>query len=135
MIFTSLRNRFKEFRRTPVVRGKSSTSNPKKSPKKKSPGITQTPSKPVVTPGEDSISFKRHVRVLQAEFKKPRHNTAVVTELMTRTFAFRRKFLLEGVHELKSIFEQFPFLQVADQVSHVSKLFLLLKFATTNSPK
>ena len=53
-IVTSLVNRFKEFRRTCIVRGK--PSNPKKIPKQKSPGITQTPSKPVKTTGEDLVS-------------------------------------------------------------------------------
>ena len=58
-IVTSLRNRFKEFRRTPVERGKLK-SNTKKTPKKKSPGITQSLAQPLPAPGGDSVSFERH---------------------------------------------------------------------------
>lgn len=68
--------------------------------------------------GEDTVSYQRHIRALQVEFKKTRRNMSVVNELMTITFPFRRKFLMEGVHELKTIFEKFPFLQLADEVQY-----------------
>ena len=114
-IVTSLRNHFKEFRRTPVERGKLKT-NTKKSPKKKSPGITQSLAQPLPAPGEDSVSFERHCRLLQVEFTKARRNQHVVTDLMDRTFAMRRREILEEPHDLDGLFEQFPFHQQSDQV-------------------
>ena len=57
----------------------------KKSPKKKSPGITQCPAEPRLLPGEDSVSCNRHNRVLLVEFNKTRRNEEVVSDLMDKT--------------------------------------------------
>ena len=113
---TSLRNRFKEFRRKPVKRSKLDVGS-KKSPKKRRPGITQSPSEPFSPPQEDdAVSFDRHNRVLIAEFKKNRRNSQVMSELMERTFQLRRKSILEESSDLKEVFKRFPFLQESDQV-------------------
>lgn len=120
-------NRFKEFRRTPVKRGNSSA-NPKKSPRKKSPGNTQSPSQPWLASGEDSVSFERHNRVLRVEFSKTRRNQQVVADLMDRTFPFRRKAILEKVQDLDSLFKDFPFLQESDQVWCVHRGFMSVAY-------
>lgn len=114
---TTQKNRFKEYRRTPVQRrAAAGTSSKTKSPKKKSPGITQTPQHPVPSPGEDMVSFERHNRILKVEFKKTRRNEENVCNLMNRTFALRRKTVLEDAYDLNRIFTCFPFLQESDQV-------------------
>ena len=105
-IVTSLKDLFKDFRRTPVEKGKSK-SNPRKSPKKKRPGITQPLSEPLPAP-EDSVSFERHLRVLHVEFTKMHRNKQVVADLMDRTFALRRKAILEKPHDLDGLFHHFP---------------------------
>ena len=112
-------NRFKEFRRTPVPRDISSSSGKKRqSPKKKRPGITQTPRRPLFPTGEDVVSLERHTRILKTEFKKKNRNDQVVSELMDRTFPLRRQTILEQPMNLDSIFEKFPFLQESGQVTN-----------------
>ena len=88
----------------------------KKSPKKKSPGITQCPAEPRLLPGEDSVSCNRHNRVLLVEFNKTRRNEEVMSDLMDKTFALRRKKILETSPDLNSLFKDYPFLQDGIQV-------------------
>lgn len=123
----SLINRFKEFRRPPKKRD-ISISKIKKSPKKKNPGITQTPRPPLFPVGEDTISLERHNRVLQAEFSKraTSRNNQVVSDLMDRTFPMRRKTILEQPLSLESIFEKFPFLQECEQVHIYTCMYMYL---------
>ena len=114
-------NRFKEFRRPSTVCGSTSSANPvttsKMSPKRKSPGITQTPRRPpLFTPGEDAVSLERHDNLLKAEFRKKKRNDTVVSDLMKRTFPLRRQTILEKPMNFDSMFERFPFLQDTDQV-------------------
>ncbi len=87
-----------------------------KSPKNKLPGITHIPSTPVRSPGEDSVSFKRHNNVLKLEFKKTHRNSEVVADLMKRTFAIRRNNILENTYDLTNIFENTRFLKETPQV-------------------
>lgn len=114
----SLSDRFKEFRRPPKAK-RAKISAPKKSPKKKLPGITQTLAVPIVSPGEDSVSFKRHNNILKSEYKKTRRNYEVVSDLMERTFTMRRKSILENSYSLSAIFDLSPFLQEPPQVTPV----------------
>ena len=113
-IVLTLTNRFKEFRRQPVKRTKPNITG-KKSPKKKSPGITQCPAEPRLLP-EDSVSCGRHNRVLLVEFNKTRRNKEVVSDLMDKTFALRRKKILDNCLDLDSLFKEYPFLQDGNQV-------------------
>lgn len=66
--------------------------------------------------GEDEVSFSRHVKALQAEFKKARPNQAVVSELMSSSFSLRRKDIIENPRDLKSILDKYPFLGKTDEV-------------------
>ena len=67
-------------------------------------------------PGEDEVSFQRHNKALQLEYKKTRPNPQVVRELMTTTFAMRRADLLSKAYDVLTVFEKYPFLNDVDQV-------------------
>jgi hypothetical protein len=71
---------------------------------------------PVPPPGEDAVSFERHTKALQAEFKKTNRNNALVSDLMERSFALRRADILENNYSLAALLSRFPFLQEADQL-------------------
>ncbi len=75
---------------------------------------------PVVPPGEDETSFKRHNKILIMESKKTHPNLGIVNPLMERTFAFRRADILSNGGDVVTIFCKYPFLQSADQVSKKS---------------
>ena len=81
--------------------------------------------------GEDSVSYERHIKQLQAEFSKTRRNPQVVAELMTKTFPMRRAEILQQTCDVTKIFERFPFLQDVEYVSalairNCSKIILIL---------
>ena len=84
----------------------------------KLPGITSSPAAPTVPPGEDSVSFERHNKILRAEFKKSKPNGNVISDLMGRSFALRRKDVLANSFDLETLFGKFPFLQDSDKVCH-----------------
>ncbi len=65
------------------------------------------------------------MRVLQVEFKKTNRNQAVIEDLMSRTFPFRRNAIMKECHDLDTIFERFPFLQEGDQVGLFYEILLL----------
>lgn len=65
-------------------------------------------------------------QVLQAEFKKKNRNTAVVNNLMDRSFAIRRSEILEKGYDLPSLFTRFPFLQESEQVCIFNKCVINL---------
>ena len=67
--------------------------------------------------GEDTVSYERHIKQLQAEFSKTKRNPQVVFELMRKTFPHRRAEILEQPSDLTKMFERFPFLQEIDHVS------------------
>lgn len=115
----SLVNRFKEFRRPKKPRSRPSVAS---TPAKcgnfpgKSPGIMNTIKSPAIPPGEDCISYGRHIKVLQVEFKKTNRNSHVLESLMERTFAMRREEIMEKGYEMNVLFDRFPFLQEVEQV-------------------
>ncbi len=74
-----------------------------------------------ISVGEDDVSFKRHMRVLQVEFKKTNRNQAVIEDLMSRTFPFRRNAIMKEC--LWILFEWFSFLQEGDQVGLFMKSY------------
>ena len=57
--------------------------------------------------------------MLSTEFNKTRRNLEVVSGLMDKTFALRRKAILETSMDLNTMFKQYPFLQEIDQVGNV----------------
>ena len=71
--------RFRELRRPDTPRKpKDKDKTPISNPKGKSPGIVNTVKTPVPIPGEDFVSFERHTRALQMEYKKSKRNTIVI---------------------------------------------------------
>ena len=114
-LIRSLIDRFKEFRRPKKPRTPLSN-RAKEKERGKKPGITNTIKEPIPLPGEDMISFERHTKALQVEFKRANRNNAVINDLMNRSFALRRAEILEKPHDLASFFNKFPFLQEPDQV-------------------
>ena len=82
----------------------------------KAPGIINSVKEPVPPPGEDTVSYERHTKALQAEFRKTNRNNALVSDLMGRSFALRRAEILEKNYSLSALLSRFPFLQEADQV-------------------
>ncbi len=74
----SLINRFTEFNRKPKERkSKIDNSSTTHATKQKSPGITRSVVKPAIPPGEDAVSYERHVKALQIEFKNNRNDRIV----------------------------------------------------------
>ena len=118
----SLVNRFKEFRRPRKPRTATLSAGKEKSIRRR-PGITNTLKTPIPLPGEDSVSYERHTKALQIEFKKHNRNIAVIDDLMTRSFAFRRTEIIENTYDLPALFTKFPLLQEADQVSYTQTIF------------
>lgn len=117
----SLVNRFKKFRRPKKPRNPQPSFG--KSVGTKKPGMVKRPMPP---PSEDSVSFERHTKVLQAEFKKKNRNTAVVNDLMDISFAIRCSEILEKGYDLPSLFTRFPFLQESEQVCIFNKCVINL---------
>ena len=77
------------------------------------------------------MSYERHNRMLKVEFNKTNKNYGTVKNLMDRTFALRRKDIMEHTYDLKTIFNFFPFLHESEQVCivnqtlHFSQLYFL----------
>ena len=112
----SLINRFKEFRRPKKPRSSTTEKKGVVSRTGKAPGIIKSVKQPILLPGEDGVSYERHTKALQAEFKKTNRNNALVLDLMERSFAMRRMEILEKNYSLTALLSRFPFLQEADEV-------------------
>ena len=73
----------------------------------KAPGITNSVKEPVPPSGEDTVSYERHTKALQAEFRKTNRNNAVVSDLMGRSFALRRAEILEKTTVFRHFYPDF----------------------------
>ena len=118
----SLVNCFKNFRRNrqnkkkpALIQPHSSINNDKGKTTSKGK-LPAAPTPPTLPAGEDAVSFARHCRVLQAEYKKTTHNPQTVADLMKRTFALRREDISTHSYSLDEIYEKYPFLQESEQV-------------------
>ena len=83
---------------------------------KKSPGVHNPLALPDIPKGEDDVSFERHNRILCTEWSKTNRNAMLIKELMDRTFAMRRREIVDNPCDVQSLFKKFPFLQQSDQV-------------------
>lgn len=70
-------NRFKEFRRPKKPR-KVECEKKTSSRVGKAPGITDSVKQPVPLPGEDAVSYERHTKALQVEFKKTNQHLLLI---------------------------------------------------------
>ena len=71
---------------------------------------------PEVPVGKDEVSFSRHNRTILLELKKSKLNVNVLCDLITISFAMRRRDILNNSYDLDAIFERYPFLQNLEQV-------------------
>ncbi|KAL0984519.1 hypothetical protein UPYG_G00142530 [Umbra pygmaea] len=60
--------------------------------------------------GEDSSSIAGHVKILQTQYSKAQPHTAIVRDLMQRTFAWRQKEIAEGM-SVEDTVKKYPFLK------------------------
>ena len=65
---------------------------------------------------EDEASMKRHLKLLQMEFKKVVPNRQITKELMKRTYPKRRQEVLDGNVSIGKILEMYP--AHADEVNY-----------------
>lgn len=128
--------RFRELRRPDTPRKPKGKDKTTSKPKQKLPGIVNTVKVPTPLPGEDAVSYERHIRALQMEYKKSRRNSQVISkfmyiaksiivcvctlifadDLMERTFPSRYAEIRGKPCGIKALFERYPFLQEPDQV-------------------
>ena len=66
---------------------------------------------------DDDVSYQRHVKVMQQEFRKGRPNHQVSNELMEATFKRRHAEIISQSTAVSTLISQFPFLQDYDEVS------------------
>ncbi|KAJ7983760.1 hypothetical protein DPEC_G00372960, partial [Dallia pectoralis] len=60
--------------------------------------------------GEDAFSIAGHVKILQTQYSKAQPDTAIVRDLMQRTFAWRQKEIAEGM-SVEDTLKKYPFLK------------------------
>ena len=72
------------------------------------------------------MSFKRHNKALQLEFKKARMNHQVINELMSISFGLRRKDILVNPQDLQITLTVYPFLGIPEQVLCLCECFKTL---------
>lgn len=65
---------------------------------------------------EDDVSFQRHIKVLQQEYKKSKPNLQIGAELMAATFRRRHTEIQDRPTPVVSILLKFPFLQCYEEV-------------------
>ena len=58
---------------------------------------------------KNEVSFHRHNRALQAEYKKARRNDQVVQELMSSTFAMRIMMYLKSIPSVDEVLCRYKF--------------------------
>ena len=98
---------------------KTSESESEEPPAKKRKEFQQfpkSPGAPSIPCGEDKASHLRHVKLLQQEERKLVPNKGVVSDLMKRTYPFRRREFLEQPLPITELFKIYPSLKRSDQV-------------------
>ena len=78
--------------------------------------MPHVPAVPIVVDGEDEASYERHVKLLSLEYKKAKPNKHSVTELMKRTFSFRRRRILAGDLSMEMLLKRYPPLKEYSQI-------------------
>ena len=74
---------------------------------------------PVIPPGEDEAASLRHIKKLQLEYQKTSPDKHVVAMLMSRTYPFRRKKILEEQSALSQILKVYPPLKKSEEVGNL----------------
>ena len=76
---------------------------------------TEIPEIPI---GEDLESCERNIKFLQKEEKKKVVNQCIIENLMQRTFAFRRKEIIDTPTAIVNIIRRYPSLRRPQQVNY-----------------
>ena len=84
-----------------------------KKPRKEFKQYLQSPAAPLFPPGEDRASCRRHLKMLQQEERKVKK---VISELMRRTYPFRRQETLEQPQLVVDLLQAYPSLKRSEQV-------------------
>ncbi len=119
-IVQTLINRFKEFRRNKKDRSPLnfaiSSRSPSQDIQNKRPG--ESVAIPDIPEGEDDTSFERHNKAIKMECsKKGKRNMAVIKELVTVSFAMRRRDIRDSSCHVKDILVKYPFFKMLNLVS------------------
>ena len=91
-------------------------------PKKKRAEPKQFPHNPTEVPempvGEDVESCERNIKFLQKEEKKKVVNHSIIENLMQRTFAFRRREIIDAPTTIINVLKRYPSLKRPQQVNY-----------------
>ena len=75
---------------------------------------------------DDDAAHKKRIKILKNENKKLIPDRQVVSELMEKTYTYRRRQILEEPVMVANLLDTFPFLSEIDQVCDcVAYLFIL----------
>jgi len=80
---------------------------------------------PVIPPGEDEAAYLRHIKKLQLEYQKASPDKHVAAVLMSRTYPFRRKKILEEENAVSEILKLYPPLKKSEEVLCVTLIIHL----------
>ena len=90
--------------------------NPEEKPLPVKKHFPNFPEAPAIPPGEDEASWARHIKLLQLEHQNTSPDKHVVATLMSRTFAFRQRDIIEEPKPIAQILKTYPLLKKAEQV-------------------
>ena len=69
--------------------------------------------------GEDEVSYKRHMELLDKEMKEHHPTKAKLIELMGKTFSERRKWITSSAISASQVWTKFPLLRKNSFVSSI----------------
>lgn len=78
--------------------------------------LPKVPMAPTIPLGEDVASHNRHVKVLQQEEKKMSPNKCIISDLMAKTYPFRRREILDEPQAIQQLLVTYPSLKRSEQV-------------------
>ena len=94
-----------------------------KKPRKEFKQFPRSPAAPLIPSGEDKASHERHLKVLKLEERKVTPNKKIISDLMRRTYPFRRQEILEQPQPIQQVLEKYPSLKRSEQVRLYSCIF------------
>ncbi len=87
-----------------------------KKPRKLFQQFPRSPAAPGIPPGEDKASYLRHLKMLQHEERKVSPDKRVISDIMRRTYPFRRQDILEQPQPIEKLLQTYPSLKRSEQV-------------------
>ena len=72
---------------------------------------------PTIPDGEDKVSYKRNVELMEKELKEHHPSKAKLKDLMKRTFSERRKWIVSSALSARQVWTEFPLLKKTQFVS------------------